>query len=98
MLFRSLSGAAVPFEFDVHAKIFSEDAFSLESALHQKFADRRVNQLNTRKEFFHVKLDEIERVVRTNHNTVVEFVRTPNAEDYRLTLAKSGNHVPALDK
>jgi hypothetical protein len=78
----------VPFDFDVHAMIFSEDAPSLESALHEHFADRAINKVNPRKEFFRVSLDEIENVVREHHDKVVEFTKIARAEDYRLTLAK----------
>ncbi len=83
-----LSDASVPFDFDVHAMIFSEDAPSLEGALHAHFADRAINRINPRKEFFRVGLEEIEEVVRTHHSKVVEFTKIARAEDYRLTLAK----------
>ena len=83
-----LGDASVPFDFDVHAMIFSEDAPSLEGALHEHFADRTINKVNSRKEFFRVSLDEIEEIVRTHHNKVVEFTKIAKAEDYRLTLAK----------
>lgn len=83
-----LGDASVPFDFDVHAMIFSEDAPALEGALHEHFSDRTINKVNDRKEFFRVRLDEIEEVVRAHHNNVVEFTRIAKAEDYRLTLAK----------
>jgi len=83
-----LGDSSVPFDFDVHAMIFSDDAPSLEAALHEHFADRVINKVNPRKEFFRVRLDEIEEVVRTHHNKVVEFTKIAKAEDYRLTLAK----------
>ena len=59
-----LSDASVPFDFDVHAIIYTDDAPGLESELHQRFADRRVNVVNERKEFFHVSIDQIAEVVR----------------------------------
>ena len=59
-----LGDASVPFDFDVHAIIFTEDAPSLEAALHAKFTDRRLNLINRRKEFFHVTIQEIAEVVR----------------------------------
>lgn len=59
-----LSDASVPFDFDVHAIIYTDDAPSLENELHQRFARRRVNMVNQRKEFFHVTIDEIAEVVR----------------------------------
>jgi len=83
-----LGDSSVPFDFDVHAMIFSDDAPTLEGALHEHFADRCINKINPRKEFFQVNLGEIEEVVRTHHNALVEFTRIPKAEDYRLTLAK----------
>jgi len=83
-----LGDSSVPFDFDVHAMIFSEDAPLLEAALHEHFANRAINKVNRRKEFFRVHLDEIEEVVRTHHNKLVEFTKIAKAEDYRLTLAK----------
>jgi len=81
-----LGDASVPFYFDVHALIFSDDAPSLENALHKAFDERRVNAINTRKEFFRVTLEEIESVVHNNFSKPVEFTRTAAAEDYRETL------------
>ena len=86
-----LGDASVPFEFDVHAMIFSENAPTLEAALHRQFEARALNKINARKEFFRVGLSEIEDVVRKNHNAVVEFTRIARAEHYRLSLAKEGN-------
>ncbi len=86
-----LGDASVPFKFDVHAVIFSDDAPALEDALHEHFADKAINKINTRKEFFRVSLGEIEEVVRTHHNKVVEFTRLAKAEDYRLSLAKNAS-------
>ena len=83
-----LGDASVPFEFDVHAMIFSEDAPALEYALHEHFGHGALNKINARKEFFRAKLEEIEEVVRTHHNKVVEFTKIAKAEDYRLTLAR----------
>ncbi len=84
-----LSGASVPFRFDVHALIFSEDAPSLEAKLHNTFATRRVNHVNNRKEFFRVELSEIEEVVRQNHDRTVEFHSFPEALEYRLSRPKN---------
>ncbi|MCH3962943.1 MAG: DUF4041 domain-containing protein [Clostridium sp.] len=83
---RELGDASVPFKFDVHAMIFSEDAPSLENALHKKFDDRRVNRINTRKEFFKVSLKEIEEEVKKNFNAVVEFTKIAEAAEYRQSL------------
>lgn len=83
-----LGDASVPFGFDVHAMIFSDDAPTLEGALHQHFGSTTINKINNRKEFFRASLDEMEEVVRTHHNKVVEFTKVAKAEAYRLTLAK----------
>lgn len=82
-----LGDASVPFDFDVHAMIFTNDAPGLEAALHQAFADRKLNYINTRREFFHVTLDEIKQVVKKNFDKTVEFVDIAPAEQYRETLA-----------
>ena len=81
-----LGSASVPFKFDVHAMIFSEDAPKLEAALHRAFDSRKVNMVNNRKEFFKVTLNEIEKVVKDNFEKVVEFVSIPDAEQWRETL------------
>lgn len=81
-----LGDASVPFNFDVHAMIFSDDAPSLEAALHKAFEDRKVNMINTRREFFNVTLDEIEEVVKKNYDKTVEFTRLAPAEQYRESL------------
>ena len=83
---KELGSASVPFEFDVHAMIFSDDAPALEAALHQKFEKRSVNRVNLRKEFFRVSLDEIEAVVKENYNNTVQFTRVPVAKEYNETL------------
>ncbi|MES1524119.1 GIY-YIG nuclease family protein, partial [Vibrio cholerae] len=56
---KELGDASVPFSFDVHAMIYSENAPALENELHKKFDFQRLNLINTRKEFFAVTLDEI---------------------------------------
>lgn len=80
---KELSSASVPFNFDVHAMIFSEDAPGLENTLHKEFANNRVNLVNKRKEFFNVTLEEIEKVVKSNHNSTIEFTKIAIAEEYR---------------
>lgn len=81
-----LSSASVPFPFDVHAMIFSEDAPALETLLHHHFQNSQVNKVNARKEFFRVDLDEIKQLVLENHNATVKFVDIPDALEYRETL------------
>ncbi len=83
---KELSSASVPFEFDVHAMIFSDNAPELEATLHKYFEKRSVNRVNLRKEFFNVTLDEIESIVKSNYNNTVEFTKIPAASEYRQTL------------
>lgn len=79
-----LGDASVPFEFDVHSFIFSEDAVGLEASLHERLASCRMNKINARKEFFRVSLDEIERLVQETDPTA-SFNRTMAAEEYRAS-------------
>ena len=81
-----LGDASVPFKFDVHAMIFSDNAPALEAALHRAFEDRKLNMVNTRREFFYVTLDEIKQVVKENFDKTVEFIDFPDAEQYRTSL------------
>lgn len=87
-----LSDASVPFNFDIHAMIPTNDAPALEAALHKAFADRRVNMMNNRREFFNVTLDEIKEVVHKNYDKTVEFKDIPDAEQYHMTLKLKENH------
>lgn len=83
---KELGDASVPFSFDIHAMIFSEDAPKLEAALHNRFESHKVNMVNPRKEFFNVTLDEIKNVVKSNHIDAT-FIDIPEAEEYRETKA-----------
>lgn len=80
-----LSGASVPFRFDIHAMIFSDDAPKLETALHNAFADKKLNLANSRKEFFRVSLGEIKNVIKNNYDKAVEFKNLPDAEQFRIS-------------
>lgn len=77
-----LGNASVPFRFDVHSFIFSDDAVGLENKLHTILTDKRVNKVNMRKEFFNVSLDELEQLV-TGIEPTAEFNRTMAAEEFR---------------
>ncbi|AQL17235.1 TPA: GIY-YIG nuclease family protein [Klebsiella variicola subsp. variicola] len=82
---KELSGAAVPFDFDVHAMISCDDAPALERTLHDHLENYRINKVNLRKEFFRVELsriiDEVER-----HHGQVEYVADPIALQYLQSL------------
>ena len=81
-----LGNASVPFPFDVHSLIFSDDAVSLETKLHHILNEQRVNKVNLRKEFFRVPLDDLEKLVQEIAPTA-EFKRTILAEQYRQSLS-----------
>lgn len=83
---RELGDASVPFQFDVHAIIYSENAPQLEYELHKKFSSHRLNRINNRKEFFHVTLEEIESFVKEHANAEIEFTRLAEAREFRETL------------
>ncbi len=90
---RELGDASVPFEFDVHAIIYSENAPELENALHRKFEGHRVNKVNQKKEFFRVKLEDIEQVVLSKQNgSTIEFTKIAKAKEYRETMAMNVSH------
>lgn len=78
-----LGDASVPFKFDVHAMIFSDDAPKLEAALHRAFDSKKLNMVNQRREFFRVSLEEIEAVVKANYDKTVEFTRIAEAGQFR---------------
>ena len=80
-----LGDASVPFTFDVHAMIFSDDAPKLEAELHKAFEDKKVNMVNGRKEFFNVTLEEIEKVIKEHHDKLIEIKKVPDAEQFRET-------------
>ena len=88
-----LGDASVPFKFDVHAMIFSDDAPALEAALHRAFEDKKINMVNQRREFFNVTLEEIKQVVRENYDKTVEFVDIPDAEQYRISQKMRENQI-----
>lgn len=81
-----LGDASVPFRFDVHALVFSDNAPRLEAKLHSHFATGRLNKVNGRKEFFRADLKEIETVIRANYDAVVEVVHAAAAEQFRESL------------
>ncbi len=83
---KELGDASVPFRFDVHAIIYSEDAPELEKKLHNNFDGKRLNIVNHRKEFFNVSLEEIEQAVEENHGEI-EFTKLAQAQEFRESRA-----------
>lgn len=85
-----LGDASVPFRFDVHALIFSEDAVGLERKLHEEFEERRVNRVNLRREFFYVRPVEVREVLkRFAGQQLLEFREDPEAPEWRASTADS---------
>jgi hypothetical protein len=89
-----LSGAAVPFRFDIHTLYFSEDAVTLENELHKHFAARALNQANPRKEFFFATPAEVRDVLMDKVGNLLEFREQADATEY----LQSVNLWPAGDR
>ena len=86
-----LGDASVPFKFDVHSFIFSDDAVGLEGKLHKILNEKRVNKVNLRKEFFYTTIDELEQLVNEISPTT-EFNRTMLAEEFRQSISSTANY------
>lgn len=110
---RELGDASVPFRYDVHALFFSDDAVTLEAELHKAFADRRVNFVNERREFFFATPAEVRDVMLAKTGGMLEFTELPAAPEYfqsvsrwpaeaqgltgPLTLARTTSSTPATE-
>ena len=83
-----LGGASVPFRFDIHTVYFSEDAVTLENELHRHFADRAVNQANSRKEFFFATPAEVRDVLASKVGSLLEFAEGAEATEYYQSVGR----------
>ncbi|MGL5049511.1 MAG: DUF4041 domain-containing protein [Fusobacteriaceae bacterium] len=92
---KELGDASVPFPFDVHALIYSEDAPALERTLHKQFNDERLNLVNQRREFFNIKLEKIEEVVKEHHGEF-KLTKIAQAEQYRQSLKLREHHIKPI--
>jgi multidrug efflux pump subunit AcrA (membrane-fusion protein) len=88
---KELSDASVPFDFDVHAMIFSDDAPGLERQFHVKFNAHRLNLLNEKREFFRIGIHEIEHVA-TEMNLEVTITKLAEAREFRASEAMRKNN------
>ena len=79
---RELGDASVPFPFDVHAIYFSDDAVKLETELHVAFANRRLNQVNHRREFFFATPRQVRDALAEKVGSLLEFTEEPEAAQY----------------
>lgn len=93
---QELSSASVPFKFDVHAMIFSYQAYQLENELHKYFDKQRINKVNNRKEFFNIKLDDIKKVLDLHKELTFDFNPEFEAEEFRETLERKGEDPDTL--
>lgn len=93
---RELGDASVPFIFDTHAIIYSDDAPSLERALHNEFQKTRINEQNFRKEFFRISIEEVEKAV-TRLAPGAPFFKDVEAQEYRETLARRNAMLAAAE-
>ena len=90
-----LSNASVPFPFDVHTFIYSEDAPALEADLHRRFDAKKVNSINYRKEYFNVTLDEIKAALEEK-GVEANFVDEPDAFQYRESRMRNRNDLSTI--
>jgi len=95
---RELHNASVPFRFDVHAVVFSDDAVGLETALHRMFEDQRVNLTNTHKEFFLMTPDAAKNAIAKLHGDLLTFVDVAEATEWRQSGAMRRAMLEAANK
>ncbi len=89
-----MSDASLPFRFDYHVFIFSEEDFDLERELHNRFDHKRVNKVNKRKEFFNITIEDVKKIVEENKESVHSFTDKPEAQEYYDTLKLRKNEIP----
>lgn len=92
---RELGDASVPFPFDVHAMFFADDAVTVEADLHRAFAERRVNHVNQRREFFFATPAEVRAVLREQLGNLLEFAEHPESTQYLQSKKYWPAHVPS---
>ncbi|MGY3521002.1 DUF4041 domain-containing protein [Micromonospora sp. PTRAS2] len=93
---RELSDASVPFNFDVHALFFSEDAVGIEAQMHARLADRRVNLVNHRREFFYATPEEAKEHLLALTGSLLQYEEVPEALEYRQSLTQAQEHAGAI--
>lgn len=94
---RELGDASVPFRFDVHAMLFSQDAVGIEASLHDRLANRRINRINTRREFFRAEPDEVKAHLLDMDADLLSWTEVPEALEYRQSINLASADVPVDD-
>jgi multidrug efflux pump subunit AcrA (membrane-fusion protein) len=94
---KELGDASVPFTFDVHALVYSDNAPELENKLHQQFETTRINLVNPRREFFSTSLEEIEKWAK-NENIELRLTKIAEAREYRESMAIRAKGTEAIQK
>jgi hypothetical protein len=90
---RELGDASVPFRYDIHALFFSEDAVGVERELHARLADRRVNLVNNRREFFYATPNDVKEHLKDVAGDILEYEEVPEALEYRQSLAQAKKRI-----
>ncbi len=88
---RELSDASVPFNFDIHALFFSDDAYGIEAQMHQRLADKRVNRVNLRREFFYATPTEAKELLGELTGELLQFDEEPEALEYHQSVHVAGS-------
>jgi len=91
---RELGDASVPFRFDVHALFFSEDAVGIENELHRRLADRRLNKVNQRREFFRTTPAEVKALLQQLAGNILDYTDEAEAPEYHQSLASVATSPP----
>ena len=89
---RELGDASVPFHYDVHAMVFSDDAVGLENHLHHQLADRRLNLVNMRREFFRARPADVRDILVRLDASIVRWVDEPEALEWRQSQQTRRQH------
>ena len=92
---RELGDASVPFHYDVHGMVFSDDAVTLETRLHRRLAGFRVNYVNMRWEFFMVTLAEIHGILIELGESIVTWTDESEALEWRQSETTRRELYPA---
>jgi hypothetical protein len=93
---RELGDASVPFRYDVHALFFAEDAVGIETELHHRLADRRVNRVNVRREFFYATPGEVKEQLLDVAGNLLEYQETAEAVEYRQSLNAAASSTASI--